>query len=83
MPQKLYNKVTEDVTVSDEEIKEYYNTHKSQYLQPESREVRHILVEKKALADQLYAQLKAGAELRSAREEVLAGSRLGSETAAS
>ena len=29
--------------------------------QPESREVRHILVEKKPLADQIYAQLKAGA----------------------
>jgi parvulin-like peptidyl-prolyl isomerase len=58
--QKLYNKVTEDVTVSDEEIKEYYDTHKSQYVQPQSREVRHILVEKKALADQLYAQLKSG-----------------------
>jgi parvulin-like peptidyl-prolyl isomerase len=57
---KLYNKVTEDVTVSDEEIKEYYDTHKSQYVQPQSREVRHILVEKKALADQLYAQLKSG-----------------------
>ena len=58
--QRLYNKVTEDVKVTDEEIKEYYDTHKSQYVQPQSREVRHILVEKKALADQLYAQLRSG-----------------------
>ena len=47
--------------VSDADIQEYYNTHKTQYVQPESRDVRHILVPKKALADSLYAQLKSGA----------------------
>jgi peptidyl-prolyl cis-trans isomerase C len=57
----LFKKVTEDVTVSDKEIQSYYNSHKSQYGQPESRDVRHILVQKKSLADQLYAQLKSGA----------------------
>ena len=34
---------------------------RQQYVQPESRDVRHILVKKKALADQLYQQLKSGA----------------------
>jgi parvulin-like peptidyl-prolyl isomerase len=58
--EELFKKVTEDVEVSRDEIKEYYNSHASQYQQPESREVRHILVQKKALADDLYAQLKAG-----------------------
>jgi parvulin-like peptidyl-prolyl isomerase len=57
----LFKKVTEDVKVSKEDIRSYYETHKTQYQQPESREVRHILVQKKALADQLYAQLKNGA----------------------
>jgi parvulin-like peptidyl-prolyl isomerase len=56
---RLFDKVTGDIT--DADIKEYYTSHKSQYLQPESRDVRHILVPKKALADSLYAQLKAGA----------------------
>jgi foldase protein PrsA len=59
--QALFKKVTGSVNVSDAEIQEYYNTHKSQYVQPESRDVRHILVPKKALADSLYAQLKSGA----------------------
>jgi parvulin-like peptidyl-prolyl isomerase len=56
----LFKKVTSDVAVSKQEIKAYYTSHKSQYGQPQTRDVRHILVTKKALADQLYAQLKAG-----------------------
>jgi len=56
----LFKKVTDDVKVSKEEIKTYYSTHKSQYGQPESRDVRHILVPNKALADKLYAQLQSG-----------------------
>ena len=58
--QALFKKVTGDVKVSDADITQYYNTHKSQYVQPESREVRHILVTKKALADSLYQQVKNG-----------------------
>jgi parvulin-like peptidyl-prolyl isomerase len=59
--QKLFDKVTSDLKVSDAEARTYYDLHKSQYVQPERREVRHILVPKKALADRLYAQLKGGA----------------------
>ena len=58
---ELFKKVTGDVKVTDADIQEYYSTHKSQYVQPESRDVRHILVPKKALADSLYTQLKGGA----------------------
>lgn len=59
--QEVFKKVTGEVKITDGDIKAYYNSHKSQYVQPESREVRHILVQKKALADSLYAQLKGGA----------------------
>jgi parvulin-like peptidyl-prolyl isomerase len=58
--EQLFKKVTGSVTVSKEEIKAYYNSHKSQYGTPQTREVRHILVAKKDLADKLYAQLKSG-----------------------
>jgi parvulin-like peptidyl-prolyl isomerase len=58
--QALFKKVTGNVKVSDADIKQYYDSHKTQYVQPESRDVRHILVTKKALADSLYQQLKSG-----------------------
>jgi peptidyl-prolyl cis-trans isomerase C len=57
----LFKKVTEDIKVSDGDVKSYYDQHKSQYETPESRDVRHILVQKKTLADQLYTQLRNGA----------------------
>jgi parvulin-like peptidyl-prolyl isomerase len=58
----VYQKVTKDAKVSDAEIKDYYNTHPQQYAQPQSREVRHILVKSKPLADKLYKQLVADHE---------------------
>jgi parvulin-like peptidyl-prolyl isomerase len=59
---KIYKAVIDKVKVTDAEIKAYYDNHKAQYMQPESREVRHILVKKKALADELYTKLKNGAD---------------------
>jgi foldase protein PrsA len=59
---KIYSAVIKKVKVTDAEIKAYYDNHKAQYLQPESREVRHILVKKKSLADEIYAKLKNGAD---------------------
>jgi parvulin-like peptidyl-prolyl isomerase len=58
----VFNKVTKDTKVSDDEIKAYYEKNKQQYAtpaQPPSRDVRHILVKSKKLADRLYAQLHA------------------------
>jgi parvulin-like peptidyl-prolyl isomerase len=57
LQQALYDKVTSKVTVSPQEIKAQYQT---QY-QP-TRDVRHILVKSKPLADKLYKQLKADHE---------------------
>ena len=59
--QKAYTKLTENVTISSKEIKDYYNSHKSSYEVGTSRAVSHILVKTKAQADDIYRQLKAGA----------------------
>jgi foldase protein PrsA len=61
--EKIFAKVTADVKVNDAEIKKYYEEKKAtQYSQPESREVRHILVKTKAKADDLETQLQNGAD---------------------
>jgi parvulin-like peptidyl-prolyl isomerase len=49
------------VKVTDADVKKYYDDHKTQYGVPEQRDIAHILVKKKALADQLYQQIQGGA----------------------
>jgi foldase protein PrsA len=58
--EKIFNKVTGKVKVTDADTKKYYNEHQSQYGVPEQREVAHILVKTKAKADALYQRVKAG-----------------------
>jgi parvulin-like peptidyl-prolyl isomerase len=58
----IYSKVTATVKVPDKDIAAYYKSHMAQYKQPETRDIRHILVQKKAFADKLYAQVKGGAD---------------------
>ena len=60
--EKIYTEVTKGVKVTDKEIDATYKKNKSQYVQPATRDVRHILVKKKALADSLYAQLQGGGD---------------------
>lgn len=55
----IFNKVAAKTKVTDKQISDYYTKNKSQYSQPKSRDVRHILVKDKALAQKLYAQLRA------------------------
>jgi parvulin-like peptidyl-prolyl isomerase len=57
---KIYDKVTAGVTVSDKDIEEYYKKNKQNYIQPASRDVRHILVKKRALANSLHQRAKGG-----------------------
>jgi len=58
--EKIYEKVTEGTKVSDDEISAYYDKHKKDYKVAASRDVRHILVAKKALADSIHSQLASG-----------------------
>lgn len=58
----LFKEVTKDVKVTDKDIVDYYDENKATYSTPESRDVRHILVKTKALADDLYRQLAAGGD---------------------
>ncbi len=58
----VFNKVTKAATVSADDVHQYYVTHPQLYSQPQSRDVRYILVKKKADAQSVYAQVKAGGD---------------------
>ena len=58
----VFNKVTSSAKVSDSDVHDYYVTHPQLYSQPQSRDVRYILVKKKADADSVYAQVKTGGD---------------------
>ena len=60
--EKIFAKVTKDVKVTDKQIEDYYNKNKAQYSQPESRDVRHILVKTKAKADSARGAAQGGRE---------------------
>jgi foldase protein PrsA len=58
--EKVFAEVTSEVQVADEDIQAYFEENKAQFEEPASREVRHILVESKARADQIHRQLANG-----------------------
>lgn len=60
--EKVFEKVGDTATVTDAEIEAYYQANPQLYNTPASRQVRHILVSSKALADRLYRQLENGAD---------------------
>jgi foldase protein PrsA len=57
---KLEAKVTKNVTVSTSAAQKYYDQNKTSFTTPKTREVRHILVNSKSLADQIETKLKNG-----------------------
>lgn len=73
LSKKIFDEVTKDVKVSEADVFKYYTENQSQYGTPESRDVRHILIAEKngdevdfaaskAKADDIYAQLRGGAD---------------------
>lgn len=62
LSEKIFEKVGSNVKVTDAEIQAYYDSHPELYEQKSSRDVRHILVKSKSVADDLYRQLQGGAD---------------------
>jgi foldase protein PrsA len=69
LSEKIFEKVTSEVKVSDADIQAYYDENKAQFEQPASREVRHILVKNKAKADDIHAQLENGGDFAKLAKE--------------
>jgi foldase protein PrsA len=58
----LFKKVGAGASVSDTDVEDYYKSHPEIYSQPAARDVAHILVKSKVLADRLYGELQNGAK---------------------
>jgi len=58
---RLYAKVISGITITQKQIQDFYDKNKTQYGHPATREIRHILVDSKTLADSIEEQLKNGA----------------------
>ena len=56
----VFNKVTKGAKVSADDVHAYYTAHPELYSQPQSRDVRYILVKSKGTADSIYNQVKGG-----------------------
>ena len=62
LTEKLFEKITKDVKVSDGKAEEYYKEKEADFKTPEQRDVAHILVKTKKEADAVYKQVKGGDE---------------------
>lgn len=60
--EKVFEEITSQVEVADEDIQAYYDENKTQFAQPATREVRHILVKTEARANQIHRQLENGGD---------------------
>jgi foldase protein PrsA len=71
---ELQNKITQKITkgkdnVTDAQIADYYNKHKSQFATPERREVRIVLTRTKARAQQAEDALQSGGSWKSVAKQ--------------
>ena len=63
------HKVFESVTITDEELKEYYESNKETLFSPVTYTASHILVEDEKEADKIYEEIKDGKDFAKAAEE--------------
>jgi parvulin-like peptidyl-prolyl isomerase len=59
LDQKVFEHVTKGVKITDAQAQAYYDKNKAQYVKPETRTMRHILVKTKAEAEKVRALLLA------------------------
>ncbi len=68
--EKIFDQVTKDVTVTDDDVQAYYDDNAEQFQKAESRQVAHILVDTKKEAQDVYAQLQDGADFATLAKEL-------------
>ena len=66
---KIEKLMAEDIEITEDEVKSYYEENKSNFDTPESIEVSHILVEDKETAQEILDKLKAGEDFAELAKE--------------
>ncbi|MFH0793345.1 MAG: peptidyl-prolyl cis-trans isomerase [bacterium] len=66
----LQRQISENVTVTDQEIEQYYNDHPAEFATPEKIQVRHILVATREEAEAALVRIRAGESFHDVAEEV-------------
>ncbi|MFW6295355.1 MAG: peptidyl-prolyl cis-trans isomerase, partial [Halanaerobium sp.] len=69
MVNKLKDQVVSETSITDVEAEEYYNENKSQFERQEQKKVSHILFDKKAEAEEILAEIEAGADFAEMAKE--------------
>jgi peptidyl-prolyl cis-trans isomerase C/foldase protein PrsA len=70
---KLREEVVSDVSVSDDEAKEYYDNNKQKYETSEQKKVSHILFDEKEKAEEVLAKINNGADFAEMAKEYSTG----------
>ncbi len=60
LAQQLRQQIIDTVTISDDEVRQFYDRNKNNYLSPEMVKLQEILVEDEALANQLAQRIRHG-----------------------
>jgi parvulin-like peptidyl-prolyl isomerase len=66
---KLREEVVNEVEVSDEEAKEFYNNNQQQFETAEQKKVSHILFDEKSKAEEVLAEINNGADFAEMAKE--------------
>ena len=60
--QKMIEKITKGLKVSDKEVEDYYNKHKAEFKDPEKVKVRWVVLADEKKAKDVLAELQGGAD---------------------
>jgi parvulin-like peptidyl-prolyl isomerase len=63
LAQQLRQEIVDTIRVSDEEVRNFYDLHKNNYMGPEMINLQEILVDDEALAHQIFQRIKSGEDI--------------------
>jgi peptidyl-prolyl cis-trans isomerase C len=69
LTQASINNLLSEVSVSEDEVKDYYNANKDLFIAPKTVTAKHILVDSKEKADEVRAEIESGKSFEEAAQE--------------